>query len=186
MEIHPEPNRSLDVLLSAPAVARHTAVELKYLTAGWHGEVEGERFVLKNHGAQDVRAYDVVKDVERVERFIAGRPGWNGLVLVLTNDPNYWTVPKHGRATNAQAFRLYHGNILQGVRAWGARTGAGTMSGREAQLTLAGRYVCDWRDFAELSGPRGTFRLLYFAVPASAQADRNQPAIRDDLRTTTQ
>lgn len=69
LETHPEPHVRLDLLLSRPDLGRHTAGELKYLTAGWTGEVGGERFTLKNHGAQDVRAYDVVKDIERLERF---------------------------------------------------------------------------------------------------------------------
>lgn len=59
-------------------------VEVKYLTRGWAGTVGDERFGLRNHGAQDIRAYDVVNDINRVERFIAGRPGADGAVIVLT------------------------------------------------------------------------------------------------------
>ena len=43
-------------------------MELKYPTALWVGDVASERFELKNHGAQDILAYDVVKDTVRVER----------------------------------------------------------------------------------------------------------------------
>jgi hypothetical protein len=78
LETHPEPSVRLDLLLARPDRGTHTVVELKYLTALWSGIVDGEYFALKNHGAQVVRAYDAVKDIARVERFVARRSGWNG------------------------------------------------------------------------------------------------------------
>jgi hypothetical protein len=71
----------------------------EYLTASWTGDAAGEQFTLLSQGAQDIRAYDVVKDIHRVERFVDQRPGWSGAVLVLTNEPSYWQRPGHGRAT---------------------------------------------------------------------------------------
>jgi hypothetical protein len=167
LESHPQPGVRLDVLLSRTDLGKHTAIELKYLTAGWSGEVADERFELKNHGAQDVRAYDVVKDIEWVERSVADHPGWDGIVLVLSNNPSYWNRPGHARETNAHAFRLYEGTSLQGVRAWGPHTSAGTKKDREADLVLKRSYSCHWRDYSMLSGTRGAFRLLIFSIPAS-------------------
>jgi hypothetical protein len=51
--------------------------------------------------------------------------------LVLSNDSGYWSRPSHGRATNADAFRIYEGQRITGKRAWGPNTGAGTMKNRE-------------------------------------------------------
>ncbi len=170
LETHPQPNVRLDLLLSRPDLDDYTAVELKYLTARWSGEVNGEHFALKNHGAQDERGYDVIKDIERVERFVAAHSGWNGIVATLTNDPSYWRPPRHTRSTNAQAFRLCEGNVLHGVRAWGPRTGAGTRKNREADLTLAGQYACTWTDYSTLAGERGRFRLLTFSMNRSSDA----------------
>jgi hypothetical protein len=98
---------------------RPIAVELKHLTAAWTGQVGGERFSLLNQGAQGIRAYDCVKDGERVEQFVASNSGATGLVLALTNDAAYWRSVSHGRATNADAFRLREGSTLTGVRQWG-------------------------------------------------------------------
>lgn len=109
LETRPEPGVLLDLLLSQPELGRHLVLELKYLTAAWAGEVAGERFALLSQGAQDIRAYDVVKDVERVERFVGGQRGWSGAVLVLTNDPAYWQRPEHSRVTNADAFACTRG-----------------------------------------------------------------------------
>jgi hypothetical protein len=149
-------------------------MELKYLTRAWSGEVEGERYELKNHGAQDVRAYDVVKDVHRVERFIAGRYGVDGAVLVLSNDGSYWRPGGGDRDTNAAAFRLGEGTVLHGRRARGPRTGAGTRKGREDALDLLGRYTMTWVDYSALPGgmPGSKFRLLVIEV-TTAVGGRN-------------
>ncbi|MEO3807175.1 hypothetical protein [Nonomuraea sp. B1E8] len=164
LETRPEPGARLDLLLSRPDLDEHLVIELKYLTAAWTGEVGDERFELLNQGAQDIRAYDVVKDIQRVERFVNRQPGWSGAVLVLSNDPSYWSRPGHGRLTNADAFRLYEHQEITGRRAWGPHTGMGTMKGREAAIEVRGSYSCRWSDYSSLPGRRGVFRLLTFSI----------------------
>src|SRR5206468_1234798 len=64
----PFPGRAsgaIDLILRRGRVVH--AIELKYLTAGFEGEHAAENFRLKNHGAQDIRRYDVCKDIERME-----------------------------------------------------------------------------------------------------------------------
>ena len=63
LETRPCPGCTADLMVTSPDMAHHSAIELKYLTRAWSGEVLGERFELKNQGAQDIRGYDVVKDV---------------------------------------------------------------------------------------------------------------------------
>ena len=167
LETRPAPGMRLDLLVWRPDLGRYLAVELKYLTAAWAGEVDGEHFGLLSQGAQDIRAYDVVKDVQRVERFVDRQPGWSGLVLVLSNDPGYWSRPEHGRATNADAFRIYEDQVISGSRGWGPGTGAGTMKNRETALELRGHYRCRWSPYSAVPGPRGEFRLLAFTIGAS-------------------
>jgi hypothetical protein len=164
LETHPEPAVRPDVLLSRPDLDRHTAIELKYPTALWAGEVDGERFALKNHGAQDITSYDIVKDIHRVERFGTDKHGWTGAVIVLTNDASYWRSPAHERVTNASAFRTHHGLTLSGARAWGPATGAGTMKGREAVLDLRGSCALHWQEYSQVDGRNGKFRLLTVEV----------------------
>ncbi len=160
LETRPAPGVRLDLLVTSADGLAQTAVELKYLTRLWHGEVAGERFELKDQGAQDMRAYDVVKDIARVERFVAARSGGNGVVICLSNDPSHWNAPSHGRATNADQFRVHEGTRLEGARAWGPLTGAGSSKGREEPLGLVGSYDMRWQDYSALPGPRGTFRQL--------------------------
>ncbi|MGD7707399.1 hypothetical protein [Microlunatus sp. Y2014] len=176
LETHPEPAVRLDLELRESGSGRGVAVEVKYMTRHWSGTVGGEGFSLKDHDATDLGGYDVIKDVQRVERFAAARPGWSGMVIALTNDPRYWRPPTHGRSTNADAFRLGEGEILQGERTWGPKTGGGTSRGREAALTLSGSYKLAWADYARLDqGPGGTFRYLLIQVegqPAAMRAPR--------------
>lgn len=164
LETHPEPAVRLDLELIAPDGARGVAVELKYMTRLWGGSVRGESFALKNHGASDLRGYDVIKDIHRVERFISARLGWAGLVIVLTNEAGYWRPRTHSRVTNADAFRLGEGTLLEGSRAWGPNTG-GTSRGREAVLKLRGCYPLKWIDYSSLgTGPAETFRALVVEI----------------------
>lgn len=180
LETHPEPNVRLDLELADPVAGVGVAVELKYMTRLWTGEYRGEVFALKNHGASDLRGYDVVKDVARVERFVDARPGWSGLVIVLTNEPLYWRPKTHGRVTNADAFRIHEGAVLAGDRRWGPLTG-GTAKGREAAISLRGRYAARWSDYARLdSSPGGTFRLLVIPVGTSEPT-----TIEDDSTCST-
>lgn len=177
LETRPTPGQHLDVLVREGAAA--LAIELKYLTAAWDGVDNGEAFHLLNHGAQDIRGYDCVKDLVRVERFVSTHPGATGLVIVLSNDPVYWRPASHDRVTNADLFRLREGKVLEGARTWGALTGDGTKKNRSADLVLAGKYVCEWRPYSNVGGRRGEFRYLALEVAAAELDTPKRPA--DDL-----
>lgn len=167
LETRPMPGMHLDMLLVDPD-GPTIAVELKYLTAAWSGEHAGEPFLLLNHGAQDIRAYDCVKDIQRVESFVAAGIATHGVAVILSNDASYWRAPGHGRETNAAAFRLYEGTVLEGTRAWGPATGVGTMKNRTDPIALGGRYRCHWRDYSRMSGRTGSFRYATFACARAA------------------
>lgn len=154
----------LDLLVSSQDRSRHTALEFNYLTRRWEGQTDGERFELKDQGAQDISGYDVVKDICRVEQFTDDRPGWNGAVICLSNDSYYWRPPTHDRRTNADAFRLTDGTVLRGVRAWGPLTGAGMRTGRDRDLHLRRAYGLSWTAYSLVPGARGEFRVLVVPV----------------------
>jgi hypothetical protein len=106
---------------SIPRQGRGLAVELKYLTAAWQGTVAGEHFTLLNQGAQDIRGYDCVRDICRLEQIVNATENLHGLAIVLTNEPSYWHAPSHCRPTNASQFRLHEGTVLR-AGAPGGRT----------------------------------------------------------------
>lgn len=175
LETRPAHGVRLDLLISRPDLGMHLVLELKYLTAAWAGQVDGEQFELLSQGAQDIRAYDVVKDVQRVERFVEGQPGWRGAVLVLANDPGYWSRPGHGGATDADAFRIYEDQVISGRRAWGPGTGAGTMKGRETVTELRGDCRCRWSEYSALPGRLGAFGLLAITINGPRPAAEKRP-----------
>mgnify|MGYP003667958779 CR=1 FL=1 len=149
-------NAAVDVWVGTPTST--VAVELKYLTKSASGEASGEAFHLRNHGAHDVRRYDVLKDVSRMER-MRDTEVERALVIALTNDPAYWTGPKRDD-TNDAAFSLREGRVASGELCWSSATGSGTMKNREAPLVLRGSYRLRWQDYAEETVEFGRFRFL--------------------------
>lgn len=168
LEVRPDPalREQLDLLVREPETGAGTAIELKYLKARWDGVVDGEAFTLLNQGAHDISRYDVVKDIARVERFVAANCDWNGYSVTITNDSSYWREPARAVTTIDAAFRVHHGAVLAGERAWGAAAGEGTMRGRKAPLSLAGSHSLAWRDYSDVGGTRGAFRVLVVQVTA--------------------
>lgn len=140
------------------------ALELKYLCKGLLADVDGERFILRQQSAHDIRRHDVCKDLVRMEAF-ARRTGHNAAVLVLTNDPAYW-LPRSRADTVDAAFDIAEARELAGMLQWNARAGAGTTRGRNDPLRLTGRYPLVWRDYSDLGVPAGAFRYLWIPVPA--------------------
>ena len=162
----------LDLLIADPDSNQRTAVEFKYPTAAWEDTQGGEEFSLRHHSATDLISYDILKDIQRLERLVTTRKVDNGLLVVLTNDPAYWHWPTHGRSTNADAFRVHEGITLTGTRDWGPRTGKGTRQGRDKSIELHGTYEIAWHDYARLDGTRGLFRWFALQVlPADSEDD---------------
>ena len=156
---------SVDVMLVRPDLGMATFIELKYLKAAWSGLASSEQFDLPNTGAHDIVRYDVIKDIERLERFVDGRPNSNGLMLCLTNDSLHWREPTGMRATIAEAFRIHEGSRIHGIRQWDGRAGAGTTRGRTAPLHLRGQYGLQRPPYSRIdNGRTGEFRLLAVSV----------------------
>jgi hypothetical protein len=138
-------------------------IELKYLAKLYAGVVEDEAFRLRNHSAHDIRRYDVIRDIQRLERLNDTISG-PSFLIVLTNDPAFW---KEGgdKATVDAAFRIGHGRTLEGTLGWADHAGAGTMRKRETAIKLSGRYQVAWEDYNKLEGVNGAFRFLAIEVP---------------------
>ena len=166
------PRGAVDIWLHSADGA--TAIELKYWTQAAELTVIGERFQLKEQGAQDLGRYDFWKDVERTERLVAGGYADGGYVATVTNDQEYWNGA--GAGTIDAAFRIHEGREAHGKLAWSPRAGDGTTKGRESPLTLRGRYVTSWRDYsAPAPGrPGGEFRCLLLNVGEGLQRARRE------------
>ena len=151
----------LDIWLPVEGIA----IELKYVTRRLELVHNEESFALCDHSAQDTRRYDFLLDIERLE-FVRSRPESckAGYAVMLTNDSSYWKVP--GRSDTVDAdFRVHEGRKISGALAWAARTGPGTMKGRESPIRLQGSYRLRWQEYSNFPEKSyGRFRYLAVSV----------------------
>jgi hypothetical protein len=185
IETRPAPRVRLDLLVESEDRRRRSAIELKYLTRSWSGEVGGERFELRSQGAQDIRAYDVIKDVGRVEHGMRVTPGCDGAVIVLSNDTSYWMPPGHDRETNAAAFRLYEGRQLDGVRAWGRTRGRARCVAGRCQSLWPGRTSCGGGIIRECQAWPGCSGCSSSRSPAHRGRSHDRPVVEALLTPPT-
>lgn len=159
-----DPNKYIDILIRNNGFAY--PIELKYKTKKLAAVVNGEQYHLKNHGAQDIGAYDFVKDICRIESFATHLDGFKcGYVLWLTNDNYYWRAPVNPNAGYA-AFSVHDGAKKTGIMSWGTQLSAGTIKTREKELQLMGEYDISWNDYSILDVKSGSFK--YALIPVGA------------------
>ena len=166
LEFNPVPEEGRRMALDIWIATEGVAMELKYTTRNLEATVGGERFVLRNHGAQPPNRYDYLRDVQRLEREVATGRAERGFAVLLTNDPLYWKPPQgKGREIIDDAFRIHEGRELAGKLAWSTSAGKGTTRGRDSPIRLTGRYHLHYRDYSELAETRyGDFRYLVVSV----------------------
>jgi len=151
-----EPNKYIDILVRIDSHCY--PIELKYKTKKLSVMSDGEPYHLKNHEAQDLGAYDFVKDICRVELFADKLEGFmKGYTIWLTNDPYYWNVPINPNAGYAP-FSVHNGAIKTGTMGWGGNPGTGTIRGREKELFLHGEYKIEWENYSDLDIRQGVFK----------------------------
>lgn len=162
LETRPLPGVRLDVFVETSG--HRTALELKYLVKRLVVDLNHEHFELRPQQAHDVRRYDVVKDVGRLEMLLAAKAADRATGVVLTNDPLYWSVGRPGSID--EAFHIAEGRRLAGNLAWAASAGAGTTKGRRDPLIVAGNYQLTWQTYRDLGVAGGLFRVLVIDVQA--------------------
>jgi hypothetical protein len=142
----------------------HYAIELKYKPHALSEvfSLNGEKYALRTHSAQDLGRYDFIKDICRIEQIQAARKDVIGYAILLTNESLYWSG-RNGRLreTVDLQFRLDEGRELSGSLAWSSAASVGTIRGRENPLTVNGTYPLRWQDYSSIATPRhGKFRYL--------------------------
>ena len=157
-----DPNKRVDILVWLGGKAY--PIELKYKSKKMTALIGDELFCLKNHGAQDLNAYDLIKDICRIESFAKQLEGFScGYVLWLTNDPYYWREPTSDTVGYAQ-FSVHHGATKQGLLCWNDSLSAGSIRGRETPLELAGSYPIAWNDYSDVGVSNGLFKYALLEI----------------------
>jgi len=150
----------LDLWLPALKIA----IELKFKTRALSVEVNGERFRLKDHSAQDCGRYDYLKDAQRLETIVESCPRAQGYAILLSNDSSYWKSSNNDK-TNHAAFNLHEGKSIMGTLAWASKASKGTMCSREDPIVLKSNYQAHWQDYSRVdSSSYGRFRYLALSV----------------------
>lgn len=158
LEYKPFPTKRLYLDLWLPDIG--VAMELKYCTRKLDLERDDESFALLDQSAQDVRRYDFLKDIQRLEQLSTLPQAPAGIAVLLTNDPAYWKSPSRPNTVDA-AFRLHDGRKITGQMAWAERASDGTTRNREESIMLRGSYDLHWHNYANLgNGPNQLFRYL--------------------------
>lgn len=153
----------LDILVISED--RKYAIELKYKTRSYDCVIDGEKFSLNNHGAQDIGRYDILKDIQRLEQMLSAEVVDEGIFILLTNDPSYYQNTGHKKQTVDRDFRINEGKNVSGQLSWGERTGKGTMKGREEPISLKGHYEMNWNNYSQIDNSgTGIFRSLILPV----------------------
>ena len=164
LETRPLAGQAVFLDLAVTTGASRIAFELKYLVRALNTVVGGERFELRAQSAHDVRRYDVVKDIHRLEVAVAADAATVGYAVVLSNDAAYWTTGTKANPVD-MAYRLHEGRNLRGRLAWGSAAGSGTTAKREEPVVLVGTYNIGWSDYSDLNvGSGGRFRYLLVEV----------------------
>ena len=172
----PDPEKRIYVDLYLPG--RKIAVELKYLTRKLNHEHEGERFELRDQRAQDVRRYDFLKDIQRLEQLSLSDSTdvQAGFAVLLTNDPLYWTPPGLKGVIDA-ALRLHEGRRIEKGKkmAFHKRASTGTTEGRKAPIRLKDSYDLEWREYSKVGdGANQRFRYLAIQIGCLGKLGKQQ------------
>ena len=128
-------------------------IEFKYVTTS----LEYLNFKLKNHSAKNIRSYDIIKDITRIEAYCSQNKLEKGYVIVITNDSGYWKpYSKVNPNTNSYEFNLGEKRILSGELKWRKKAARG----KESPLNILGEYEVNWKNYSQLDSPNGIFKSL--------------------------
>lgn len=144
------------------------AVEVKYKTRAAKIVHSDETYTLRNQSAQDIGRHDFLKDIERLEKYVASHPGSIGYAILLTNDRSYWSQSKKIDPVDS-AFRVHEGRNIEGSVTWGAGASEGTKHNRKAVITLEGKYKMAWHEFSSLGSVHAEkFRYVALQIPSDS------------------
>ncbi|MDH6604256.1 hypothetical protein OKW23_001415 [Bacilli bacterium PM5-9] len=138
-------------------------IELKYVTKFFVGQDKGEKFILKDHGAQDLRRYDFIRDIERIEYCKKKLMNFKeGYAIMVTNDKSYYQEYTRDKITNCHDFRIHDGKTIEKKLIWRNNPSIGTIKGRERDIKLSKDYNLKWSRFSLLKEEE--FKVLVVKV----------------------
>lgn len=152
------------------------ALELKYPTAKLEAQLGTEEFLLKPQAAQDIRRYEILSDISRLEALCAAGIVCGGMSVTITNDRTLWSESRRTDTVD-HLFRLHHGRRVEGSLTWATTASSGTTRGREAGINLRGTYDINWVDYSKIDGAsrNAEFRMLIAEVRSFDPVGETEP-----------
>lgn len=136
-------------------------IELKYKPKELEITIDDEDFYLKSHAAQTLGNYDSLKDISRIEKFIARNKCEAGFVIWLSNDKPRWINPilEDASLTSAKQDSGVEVKLREGL-------GEGTTRGRTAPIILKSNYQDDikWQPYSFCNPERSVSELKYMLL----------------------
>ena len=165
--IHRTSKRAAYDLVLLQGRKKMMALELKYFSQTFRGEVNGEKFNLKWGTATDGGRHATLKDVQRMEEFLekiqeTENRVAQAAVIAITNDPLFWKGATKKDANDAE-FDIREGRTVTGTLEWAAKAADKTKLAY-GKIKLFGNYEMKWKNYSQVDGKFGQFRYLYIPV----------------------
>lgn len=174
-----EPNNKVYIDIIVFNDKKAIAIELKYKTKNLRFTSPSktcENFILKSHDAPDFGRYDFLKDISRIEFLKSKKMVDYGYAIFLTNDSEYWNVPKNYNTQDKQ-FRIHEKCKLHGILEWEKKNNVSEdstnmksekkkKSSRDDSIILKSNYTMNWKLYSNLQteAKNNTFMILTILI----------------------
>lgn len=138
-------------------------IELKYKTKKCSISYNDEIFDLKSHSANDLGMYDVVRDIERIEKVKGAYDNCReGYVICITNDQGYFKKRDIKGKVQYEDFCISQDTKIPKHPRWRLNPSPGTIRGRTDEINLTNNYTCNWNGYSEVENV--SFKSIVFKV----------------------
>ena len=118
---------------------KRIAFEFKYITCYFEDNVNGIHIKLRNHSAIDVRRYDCLSDISRLEKLKRDNDIDEGYFYLVTNMKGFWSENSNNKDTVDADFR-FNDKITKGIKRWSKKASKGTIKHRDKLITINNNY----------------------------------------------
>ena len=157
-----ERTKHLDLLIKVDE--KKIGIEFKYIVKKYNEEIDGVEYNLRNHSALDIRRYDCLKDISRLEELLKVGTIEDGYFLLITNDNNLWQNTSDKNVRDKE-FRFYDkGKITAGTKTWLNNPASGTIKGRIKKITIHKEYNVNFKKYSTLNPNNGSHIFKYLLI----------------------
>lgn len=140
------------------------AFEFKYVVAGGIIKVPGDdNYSLRNHSAIDIRRYQCVKDISRLEKYVYSNDLKcdKGYFILITNMHGFWDGSKSDSV--AAQFEIAHNTKLKKGRHIATGTGSFVKDYKDP-IYIKNTYDINYENYIKIDGKYGLFKYLCICV----------------------